>query len=80
MALPHPANEIIPLVPKSRKEAKIEEIVDGIIDPDAPEEDLLANTESKLRPLRKMKMSRMRMTDRPLQSYLRGKKFSKKLN
>ncbi len=27
---------------------KIEEIVDGIIDPDAPEEDLLANTESEI--------------------------------
>ena len=28
---------------------KIEEIVDGIIDPDAPEEDLLANTESEIK-------------------------------
>ena len=60
---------------------KIEEIVDGIIDPDAPEEDLLANTESEIQAIEEDENVKDEDDGQASSKLLERQKFSwKKLN
>ena len=60
---------------------KIEEIVDGIIDPDAPEENLLANTESEIQAIEEDENVKDEDDGQASSKLLERQKFSlKKLN